>query len=455
MLRLALGVGLLMVVGCGTTKNPNFCCLTEENCAMFGETEFRSCSEGLACIDNTCEPATCATGICEPAAPVCVIATDTCVGCTSSDDCVRFAALPVCDAEGACVECVGDSDCPVAKPICDAKQCRACVADDECASGACANDGTCVDEAAIVYLSTTGADVAPCTNTAPCATVEFALMQLDASREHVVFAPGNYAGFAEITIPAVRAYLHGHGARLTGGNSDNPTLRTRVPAEIQDIEIVNEDVEGRALSILATAVVERVELRGGKPLEVRAPTTITDTEIEASHTGVTSISTSLTLDRVRVHGGQVGIDVFGGTIDFTNLLLYETTGVGLNLIHPSGSVKFATIARTGRNGSGVFGAHCEIASVVFQGSIIWHSFAGSQPPVDGSCTQFVATIAGPATVLGAMNTNPQFVNEVSNDFHLGASSPARDALDAGPAVDLENGARPRGTRFDMGAFETP
>ncbi len=57
-----------------------------------------------------------------------------------------------------------------------------------------------------------------------------------------------------------------------------------------------------------------------------------------------------------------------------------------------------------------------------------------------------------------VSTNPQFVNytgDASGNYQLGASSPAIGAgtsTDA-PSTDLDGGARPQASRFDMGAYE--
>jgi hypothetical protein len=63
------------------------------------------------------------------------------------------------------------------------------------------------------------------------------------------------------------------------------------------------------------------------------------------------------------------------------------------------------------------------------------------------------TIAGPIAVTGTMNANPMFVDESQRDFHLAPGSPAIDAVDTGPVVDLDGIARPQGPRFDIGAYE--
>lgn len=53
-----------------------------------------------------------------------------------------------------------------------------------------------------------------------------------------------------------------------------------------------------------------------------------------------------------------------------------------------------------------------------------------------------------------MNLDPVFVNANGGDFHLSGGSPARDAVNTGPALDFEGDRRPQGVRFDLGADET-
>ncbi len=450
-----MGVSVVFtVVGCGTTKNPEFCCLTEADCAQFGVTEFRSCTEGLACLENTCQPASCAVGTCTAAMPVCEIATDMCVGCSTSNDCTRFVGAQVCDDDGACVECVDNGDCSVSKPICDAKQCRACANDDDCASGACADDGTCLDEASAIYLSPTGTDVAPCSKGAPCRDLKFALEQAGV-REHVVFAPGQYTTAGAVSnSPATKVSIHGHGASVSGGSADFPALRTRIPTAVEDLDLICPTADGRALAVESATRLERVMVRAFRPIETSAQVTADDVEIEAGEVGIRSSGT-LVFNRVRMHGGTSALITTSGSIDFTDVLIFDTGGVAIDAQNTSGQIKFSTIARTGQATTGTFGVHCSISAIALHASIVWTTSGAGRAPVDGSCTQFVTSILGPAAVPNALNSNPLFVGENANNFRLGAGSPARDAIDAGPTLDLDRATRPQGSRFDLGAFETP
>jgi hypothetical protein len=65
----------------------------------------------------------------------------------------------------------------------------------------------------------------------------------------------------------------------------------------------------------------------------------------------------------------------------------------------------------------------------------------------------VTSIVGPTPVPGAMSTDPLFQDSSTHDYHLASNSPARDAVDAGPATDFEGDARPQGARYDIGADE--
>ena len=77
--------------------------------------------------------------------------------------------------------------------------------------------------------------------------------------------------------------------------------------------------------------------------------------------------------------------------------------------------------------------------------IVWAPNADNRVPFE-NCNA-VSTIAGPTSAPGAMNVDLKFVDAASNNYHLSDTSPARDAVEAGPSHDFEDDARPRGARF--------
>ncbi len=74
---------------------------------------------------------------------------------TSRDDCVCL------NPPGICVECTIDDtrNCSVAEPACESdNQCRGCVSNEECGTGACIEDGTCASPNQVIYAAPNGLD---------------------------------------------------------------------------------------------------------------------------------------------------------------------------------------------------------------------------------------------------------------------------------------------------------
>ncbi|MFN0250108.1 MAG: choice-of-anchor Q domain-containing protein [Kofleriaceae bacterium] len=447
----------LVLGGCSTTKNPNFCCLTGDDCLAAGASEVTPCSQGLACIENACVPSVCAMEGCTAAAPVCETSTDMCLGCVDASDCARFANLPVCDAAGggACVECATTSDCPANEPICDAKQCRACAADADCETRACGDDGGCIDENQIVFLAPDGVDRGDCTRAAPCQDLAFGLTKATGLRAHVVFATGSYTTTGALNPHGGidRVTLHGNGAMLTGGNADNVTINMTRPSTIRDLHVTNPIAFGIALRA-RDANLQRLTLTGHNGLSANGQVTANDLEITSVGTQGRGIfvAGNLLLDRARIRGGAAGIAGYG-VFDVVNTVISDTAVGGVNFdSNARGTLRFVTISRTNFVADGI-GARCGSSAVAFENSIIWDSTETTTPNVE-SCT-FTNTIVGPMMAFGALNTPPMFADELAGNFHLTPNSPARDVVDAGPPTDFEGDPRPRGVRFDIGADEAP
>lgn len=448
-----------LVAGC-TRENAAFCCIDAEDCAKQGVQEGgRLCTDGLSCVDNKCVASTCATSGCASSAPVCEVTTDVCVGCAGSTDCMRFPATNVCDvASGACVECAANGDCDAAKPVCDGAVCRTCKLDSECPSAACADDGTCVPEANVVYLSPTGTDAVPCSKTQPCLRLFFAQQQVTNGRNHIVFAPGTYTFplVLQVSANATQLFIHGGGATLSG-TSDDGLLELTSPAVLRDIELENS--AGTALVASSTVTVERVKVRISTPftaaIRSSGVVTLRDVDVRSAGCGVRLNGGSLQVDGVTITGGTKGICAQSPTVvNWVNLMIAGTTDVGAELPGVSGTIAFMTITETGAGGTGASGLSCTFSQLQIASSIIWTPAVTARPTIEGPCS-VTSSIVGPTGVIGAMNVNPQFVAPATNDFHLSGGSPARDMANAGPAHDFEGDPRPRGARFDLGADEAP
>jgi hypothetical protein len=206
----------------------------------------------------------------------------------------------------------------------------------------------------------------------------------------------------------------------------------------------------------AGALLERVRVRNASyGIQVAGPVTVRDVTIENVRLGINVEGTgSLTLDHGVIHGGNVGVQATsGGSVQIQNLLVWGTSSLALDLSNTAGSVAFTTIADSGTDsGSGPRAVACA-NGVVVRSSIVWAPGTVTRVPLDG-CS-LVSVIAGPTPAAGASNMNPQFVNAASHDYHLTPLSPARDAVDTGPATDFEGDSRPRGAKFDIGADEAP
>jgi hypothetical protein len=89
---------------------------------------------------------------------------------------------------------------------------------------------------------------------------------------------------------------------------------------------------------------------------------------------------------------------------------------------------------------------CPTGPVVVDTNVIFGNATGS---VDGRC--------GTVRASRNVNADPRFVSRARRNFELGARSPARDRArsDYSPSTDVRGRRRPRGSGYDIGAYERP
>jgi hypothetical protein len=461
--RLAVLAALISLAAACTKPNRDACCTSTDDCKAFGLDSVQPCDNGLTCVGHQCVAPQCSTQGCGATAPVCDTTTDTCAGCDDAADCSRFAGTDVCDtATGACVECVGPSDCSSDKPICETSVCRGCKLDSECASGACGDDGACVPEASIVYMSPASANTGTCTRSAPCSGLQYAVRATTTARQHIVMQTGSYlsdrltVGITSAETAATKLTVHGANSTFTSDGCGEPLLGVTLATVMRDLTLTCQSstaIGGRNLTL------ERIHIDASTGVNVSGPVVLRDVSIKVARAAVNlEDGAALTADRVTILGGQNGIAAVGTaptSVDITNLLVSNTSDLALDLRLSSGTLSFATIVTSAVTPDATAGLKCPptfMSQLATRSTIVWTS--SQRQPASGTCN-FVSAIAGPNGVAGAMNVDPRFVDFAGGDYHLTAASPARDAVDAGPAMDFEGDRRPRGARFDIGADEAP
>jgi hypothetical protein len=261
------------------------------------------------------------------------------------------------------------------------------------------------------------------------------------------------------TTMASHVYIHGGDSGLIHpATGDSAVLFAFLPVTIKDLEFsIPNGQAGAAIQLsAASSVLDHVTVRNAQQgIAVESAVTVRDVLLEDVTKGIVVSSTgTLTLDRGVIRRGATGIvSTNFGTVRISNLLVWGTTELALDLSGSNGSVEFTTVADSGTDGgTGPRAVSCA-NGVLVRSSIIWAPGTTTRVSIDG-CS-LLNTLAGPTAVAGANNSDPEFVNAAAHDYHIAASSPARDAVDAGPMTDFEGDPRPRGAKFDIGADEAP
>ena len=361
---------------------------------------------------------------------------DTPMMCNTSAECAP--ANPFCEPSlRICVECLTSADCAShpGEPQCDPTTfaCQGCVAHTDCASGACLPDGTCGDDSSVIYLSNLGNDGNPCTAAQPCIKFARASALLTATRQYIKVSG---ALVETVTLNGKRAtILADPTATLTG--AADPTLKLQM-SEIRIYDLV-----------VACPVAPEI---GGIKSEADSTTTLTRVTIRGcGKKGLEGKGGYLRVTRSTIAQNREGGVILDAEADFsiTNTFIYLNgepgSAVGGVSIGAATSLnnqfEFNTVANN--VSATVGGVRCPTTNALpAQNNLIVENTPTNTAGCDFT-QSLVAPEITPFAFLGA------------NDYHIGATSAARDAVTAPSSVidDVDGQFRPIGPAKDFGADE--
>ena len=375
--------------------------------------------------------------------------------CHSNASCM--APTAICDLSGskACVQCVASdqvSACTGASPVCgDNHVCRGCGSHADCPlSNACLPDGSCATVAQVAYVDPATGTGNACSLAAPCKKVSDAL----ATARPYVKLKGTIDEAVTINNQNVTV-LADPGAKLT---RTNPGVILKVDGtstvEIVDLAIA-DGLGGTGIGISLL------------PGNMASLTLLRSTVSNNAGGGISASGGTLTVTQSTISGNTGGgISISGGQFDLTNNFIVSNGGPlavfggakidGIATGTGAHRLDFNTITANQTSGTLTAGVLCSAIAVplTFASNIVFRNGSGMQ--VEGSgCAWNYSDIGQVITGTADINADPLFVNVSQGDFHIQATSPAKDTADPGAMenVDFDGDARPQGTHSDMGADE--
>ena len=393
-------------------------------------------------------------------------------GCSRDQDC--GSPTPFC-VDTACAACRDSASCPATRPVCDlvSHDCRTCIKDSECDSGACdLAAGRCVDQAAILYASPSGGSTDPCTQTSPC-SLRRASGLVNTGTPYIVLQPGRYSGGAslvgkKVTIAGNNAtlYIVDSPLSLIGGSNSEITIR-----DINIEEHLSPDGQ-EAIAIIdliaSNITIENMKSNTSLLIAVLVSNDDQNSTLIVGHSSFTGPSVSapqVIIDGCVFHDGCVlGDRCFfhnffpgsSGAIQMTNSILIadstdKTFRIGASFMTHLNS---RIIHNTFVGGAGI-DCSAGFGPVTFDSNIYYNVPTISTP--SGCQYQYNLSIpdAGLAGI-GNITGDPKFKDVANGDFHVQPGSAAIDAANPGDLFtghDFDGAQRPQGGRSDIGAFE--
>lgn len=381
--------------------------------------------------------------------------------CVSNASCM--APTAICDLQGSrmCVQCIAPDQvaaCNGTTPTCGADHaCHACSKHEDCPfSGACLPDGSCAMETDVAYVDPDQGAGTTCSLAMPCRKVSDAL----ATSRRYVKLTGTIDEAVTINNQSV-TILAAPNTKLQRSTS-GVILRVDGTSMVQilDLTIANGlGTTGIGISLpagnMASLELDRVTVTnnaGGGISAVGGAVTISRSTISQNTAGGILISGSqfaITNSFIIANGGLMsGV----GGIDISQILTAGTHRLDFNTIASNGG-NINIPVNTGVNCSTIG------TPLVFDSNIIYgNAVNGGGQQLGGSamCTATYSDV-GPGATAGATNINadPMFMDAAQGNFHLMATSPAKDMADPNATlnIDIDGDVRPQGSRRDIGADE--
>jgi hypothetical protein len=381
--------------------------------------------------------------------------------CSSDPDCSD--TTPVC-IDKVCAVCRASTSCPASAPVCDelSHDCRACVKDSECESGACdLAAGTCVERGAIRYVSPRGGPADPCTQTSPCSFMRVGDV-VDSDHPVVVLLPGIYLTGA--SFEGKSATIVGGGATIAisdtqtfGLDINNSDIRMR-DLVVDDYETQDDPDHGQIISVSNSTVT--IDNMRASSSHVDAIDALTQSSITIRHSvfinrGITINGYFVADDCLFLEGGPR----IGGSAQITNSVIIGGSSQAIDIAsHDPTHIRSEFANNTFIGGDVKCDADASAIRTFTNNILLGQRTISSAGTGCQYNYNLVTDRLDSGALVGVGNTtgDPMFVDAAAGDFHLMRGSPAIDAGDPAAPLsgrDADGTLRPQGTRSDIGAFE--
>ena len=358
-------------------------------------------------------------------------------------------------------QCTSNAMCSGDAPICELgagsahDTCRACSGDSDCTGTAttCLPTGACAGDDLVAYVSPAGSDTNACSAAAPCATLGYALT---ATALPYIALTGSAGDANGVAIGRAVTVLGRGSASITRAGSIGPAVT----------------VTADGVTLATLAILQAAGAASGDGIQTSTGTlTLEQVQItQNARYGVYATGGKVVAQRSMIsHNAAGGLDLSAASFDLENCFIFGngTTNVStFGGVYIAGSpsntdtIQFTTVADNHSAGGTTGGIQCtaQTNALTFEDVVVANNDSTINTQVLGAGCTYVYSDTYPGTIAsGTTNVGvaPAFVNEASEDFHLGSNSPLIDQADPAATlkIDIDDQSRPQGLARDMGADE--